>query len=788
MRWMNGMRTARIVLCAALPSFVGLTANAVSLATPAPLVTGDGASTEAIGRLDKGEFSLALEVQFDSLPSKGSPMDLVRLFAEADGTLVVTVPAKASALEGDFVAKTRTKVKAGEWHHVAFTYSLIRRRVTLYLDGHLEYENDDIYPPETGLGGCAKGFAGKARDLKVWDIAFESERILPSGASGKSLWDVRSERNEAALKARLEKEFAANPQAVKTDGLVAYTTDPMSQVRLLPYMIPTAADFSGALRVVAAQDEFEAGSLVVMARRPVKNFTVRMGDLVSETGAKIDAKDVDIRLVKRWYRSGGAWFSYFCDYRQRVLTPHLLVYDDALIKVDEIRARNYFRLDYPEGTRYTDVSDPQKGQQGWNSDIPFNDAKTLQPIANLTEFGRNQQYWILFHATKDTKPGTYRGALDLVEDGRTVAKMPVSFRVLDFALPVYGASYDDLSRTYMSHLNIQGQISQGRTYREMYDSALAELKSIRNHNSLDCSSVFKDDLHADLARKAGFSDKRLWSCISRSDVPRWQEFFPDKKAEELTAADRALGMRVAERFGQAVLDYYDTKFPDAEKWSLFFSEATSYGTLNVMHQDQVRIAHKHGIKVFAHGMGNYNYDFAGDLQDGQILTSTDRVQADRWHAIGAPVGDYAKPFASPENPAVHRRQLGFGRYKGSHMDGHMQHGMMNRDPNQFAPNPGGDGNYRCQIMIHPTQAGFLETICWEAVREAYDDVRYLTLLKQLATPHLSDGNEPLRREARRALVWLENRDGDTASMDMVRLGAIERILVLKDLIAKKGGK
>ena len=776
------MTCAALVLSAA-------TAGAVTLATPAPSVSGDKAAAEAIRALNRGEFSVSFEMKLGTLPSKGSPTGLVRVSADAEGFLTVAVPARTYELEGDFTMRSRGKVSAGDWHHVCVVYSRIRSRAVLYVDGKLQFENDDTFLPRTALGAAAAdGFSGEVRNLRAWDVALASERLIPAkDAPGKSLYDVRAERQEAAVRARLEREFAANPAAVKTDSLVAYVTDPMSQERVMPYVVPAGADFSGSLDVVVAQDEFESASVVVMALEPVREFTVRMSDLKC-AGATIPAKDVDIRLVKRWYRTGGAWFSYFCDYNQRVLTPHLLVYDDALIKVDEIRTRNSFRLDYPEGTRYVDVSDPTKPAEKWYPGIPFNDAKTLQPIANLTEFGRNQQYWILFHATKETKPGTYRGALDLVEDGRTVAKMPVSFRVLDFALPVYGASYDDLGRTYMSHLNIQGQISQGRTYKEMYDSALAELKSIRDHNSLDCSSVFRDDLHADLARKAGFSDKRIWSCISRSDVPRWQEFFPDKKAEELTAADRALGLRVAERFGQAVLDYYDTKFPDAEKWSLFFSEATSYGTLNVMHQDQVKIAHKHGIKVFAHGMGNYNYDFAGDLQDGQILTSTDRVQADRWHAIGAPVGDYAKPFASPENPAVHRRQLGFGRYKGSHMDGHMQHGMMTRDPNQFAPNPGGDGNYRCQIMIHPTQAGFLETICWEAVREAYDDVRYLTLLKQIATPHLSDGNEPLRREARRALVWLENRDGNTASMDMVRLGAIERILTLKDLIAKKGGK
>ena len=53
---------------------------------------------------------------------------------------------------------------------------------------------------------------------------------------------------------------------------------PMSQTRVMPYEIHPDADFSGTLDVVAAQDEYEAGSLVVMARRPVGSFTVREDD------------------------------------------------------------------------------------------------------------------------------------------------------------------------------------------------------------------------------------------------------------------------------------------------------------------------------------------------------------------------------------------------------------------------------------------------------------------------------------------------------------------------------
>ena len=761
--------------------------SALAIEVPVPLVTELGAKKGAVEALDKGEVSLACEVKFGSLPSKGAVTGLFRLAADAEGRVSLTIPAAPTSLEGDLTLKSRETVKKGDWHQYAFSYSMMRKRIAFYIDGRLQFENDNVNLPWPGFGEptVGVGFGGEIRNFKVYDIALESERLVYAtpGDGSKTLWDVRKAKDTAALAARLEKEFADNPKAVKTDALAFYTTDPMSQVRLMPYMIPSEADFSGSLDVVAAQDEFEAGSLVVMARKPVKSFTVKMGDLVCG-GEKISGQDVDIRLVKRWYRTGGAWFSYFADFRHRVLTPHLLVYDDALVKVDELRARNFYRLDYPEGSRYIDVSDPKYLRTWWNRSIPFKDAKTLQPIASLDEFGRNQQYWILFHAKKGQKPGVYRGALDLIADGKTVAKMPVNFRVLDFELPVRGASYDDLSRFYISHVNIQGSIIQGRTAEEMRGSALAELKSIRNHNSLDTNSIFDNPEGAKLAKEAGFPTDEIWAELR---VPRWQDLFKGKKKSELTEADRKLGMRFAERSVKGTADYYDENFPGSRRWCLFYSESLGYAQLNVFQQDQSAIAHKLGWKVFAHGMSENNYDAAADSQDMQIQTSMDRKCADKWHAIDSQMAVYAKPFASPETPAVHRRLLGLGRYKGSHFDGNMQHGVMDNNANQFAPDPRGDGNYRCQIMLYPQYGGFLETICWEGVREGFDDVRYATVLKQLAWPRLQDENTAIRREARRALAWLENQDGNTASMQTVRFGIIDRILNLKALIAK-GGK
>ena len=766
------------VLCA---TSVGVASIAWAVSSPSPVSSDPNvAEPTVLATLNRGEASVSMDVRFGSVPSAGSPTSLFPLALSADGRVRLTVKSAPDALEGDFVLHSREAVDPDAWHHIAFNYSLIRSRTTLYVDGHLVYENDNTYLPKLGFGGVDTAtFGGEVKNFRAWDVALESERILPSDQPGKSLWDVRSERNVAALRARVDAEAVKHPHAVKTDSLVAYTTDPMSQEMVLPDAIPAEADFSGRIGVVAAKGEFEAASLVVMALKPVRSFTVRISDLKGPK-ATIPSGDVSIRLVKRWYRTGGAWVSYFCDYRHRVLTPHLLINDDALIKVDEIATRNYFRLDYPEGTRYVDVSDPSALPENVAANVPFNDAKTLQPIENLTEFGRNQQYWILFHAPQD--PGLYRGTLELVADGKTAAKMPVALRVNDIDLPLRGASYDDLNRPYLGQLNIQGRLTRGRTYDERVGSTLAELKSIREHGMLETAGIWnRSPATTELVRKAGFPDDIIFDGLGNERF-RWQKLFK-KPCEELTSADRDLSLRILRRLLTERNGYWAENFPHASKWTLLYSECHSYQGLNIMQQDHAAILRDLGWKVFAHAMSDRNWYFAGDVQDATFQSSIDRVDAERWHKAGGWFGDYAKPFAAPENPALHRRMLGIHRYKFCHFDGHMQHGILDEHVNQFAPDPGGDGNYRCQIMLYPQQAGVIETICWEGVREAYDDVRYLTKLQQLAAPHLSDDREPLRREARRAMMWMEDIRGNDDDMNAIRLGCIDRILTLQSLLA-----
>ena len=767
---------------------LGAASLALAVPTPPPLVRDGNVPADVAARLEPGEMSMRADIRFDAFPSKGSAVGLFGLAAEADGRIRVTFHHAPLSMLGDLSVRSREAVAKGEFHQYAVIVSMLRRRVAFYIDGRLQFENDNVNIPEIAWGEprVNAGFGGVVRDFRVWDVELESERLLNSKVAGKSVWDLKSAKNAEALRARIDRECPRG--GARTDSLVAYAIDPMTDERILPDMIPHDADFSGAVNVVAAQGEYEPASVVVMALKPIGNFTLRIGDL-SSGGARIPAADVDIRLVKRWYRTGGSWYTYFCDFRHRVLTPHLLVHDDALVKVDEIKNRNYFRLDYPEGVRYVDVSDPRKGHDFFGPHVPFEDAKTLQPVSNLDAFGRNQQYWLLFKGP-DT-PGLYKGKLDLVADGRTVAQMDVNFRVLPFALPLRPSSYDNPEIPFVNHLNLQSSLMEGRTYEERRASAIALVKSLAAHNSFEVGGFWRDKVNREIGREAGLPSDIIFDGVAPEP---WQKTVLDpatgkpKAPGEITAEDRALALRRAERNKRATYEMFAREFPESEKWSITYSETGNYIALNAWQQDQARVLHKWGWNVFTHG-GNNNWFIAGDIQDANI-GSTTRADADRWHSVGGRVANYARPFASPENPGLHRRMLGLDRWKELHFDGNMQHGLKDhlQGINEFAPDPTGDGNYRCQIMMYKTQTGFLETLCWEGVREAYDDIRYCSMLKEMASKLADSSDEPVRREARRSLAWLERINGRNTTMSMVRSGCIDRILVLLELGKGKEGK
>ena len=88
------------------------------------------------------------------------------------------------------------------------------------------------------------------------------------------------------------------------------------------------------------------------------------------------------------------------------------------------------------------------------------------------------------------------------------------------------------------------------------------------------------------------------------------------------------------------------------------------------------------------------------------------------------------------------------------------------------------GRYKNFNIVYPTRDGVIDTVAWEALREAFDDVRYATLLKQLGTAAMAASDQETAALGRQHIFWLESTDPETVDLDDFREGAAGRIATL----------
>jgi hypothetical protein len=92
---------------------------------------------------------------------------------------------------------------------------------------------------------------------------------------------------------------------------------------------------------------------------------------------------------------------------------------------------------------------------------------------------------------------------------------------------------------------------------------------------------------------------------------------------------------------------------------------------------------------------------------------------------------------------------------------------------------GTEYNFRSFNWIYPGIEAPIDTIEWEGYREAIDDVRYATLLKQLANKAIATGKTENIYQGRMALQWLVLLDPKKCDLNAVRMEMISYILKLK---------
>lgn len=573
--------------------------------------------------------------------------------------------------------------------------------------------------------------------------------------------------------------------AAGENPFTCYEVPPMSSVKRLPDSLPSDAVRTDCLRVIAAKGEYEPVSFVVVPHRSVDRFELKISDLKNGKNT-IPSSAVDAKVVKCWYQAGTAWYSYFADGNRRELVPELLLNDETLIRVDREKKENFLRVD----GKYEWISYPKsEAKEAFNYlTAKVSDGRTLQPVT-LTK-NENKQFWLTVKVPKDIPDGIYNGTVGLFADGKKAGELALSVKVLPFELPM-PKTYYDLTKPYLVTIYGSGIYDLGYRLgmeRETLDFLQMKIyEDLLAHNVFNCRSDLtlarqKDRKLAverlkhelEMLKKAGFVTKPLLSLGWSFPLGNYA------KAE----VDQEFKNRIDElaQIFQEVLGHHDvyiTSWDEApESFMVTMRKFSEYSASK-------------GLKLWVTTHKGRQFNRAGYVIDyANHGGHMDPEEVAAWHSIGAKVSSYAGPHTGPENPDVFRRLEGLARYKKNY-DGSYNyklysqlHPTLYKRQKSNVWNDFMDNEFRGFNLIYPTAGGPIDTLAWEGYREGIDDVRYATLLKQLADEAMAGDNYKAALVAKKALIWLWLMDADTADLNSVRLEMIDHIMKIRKAMGK----
>ena len=600
----------------------------------------------------------------------------------------------------------------------------------------------------------------------------------------KDLPALRTSAANPAMKALLgksgtmsEKEQINAVRVAKALGgfdgkVVHYAVPAMSEVQRLADEYPIDGKIFGTVRIIMAQDEYEPGSFVVYPLADEGKVEFKLTPFKTADGKVFPADKLDLKVIKVWYQNGNGWYSYFGDTGLK-LTPELLLNDEDLFKVDTEKVQNYARvLDEKGNVSWLWVTPPLEIDKryffpSYRSASPFQymrkgfeDAGTLQPVTlNGGEF---KQFFLTVHAVKDQAPGLYKGAVEMVKNGQKLGAVPVTVKVLPFALPK-PCSYADTDKPFLvsaySYDGLDNIYAQnGGDFEHAVKILKATFANHVSHNQdMHMTSnpfTFQGALYEKLMREAGMRSDYLMggSVLGKNRLD--MEHYAKLQREHFTK----LGYK------DIFIGYGDE--PPA-RWVV--------ANRNVFEAYQ-----KNGMKFFIAGgnqvfySGGYFYDFFNTAKDPE-----DREATRLWNEVGhAWVAWYATHHVGPENPAFTRRQYGMAPYLANYsaICNYAHHYGSYNDRRE---------TYKPMVFAYGTYGGVIDTLGWEGFREGIDDIRYATMLKRLAKEAIANKDDIKIRYAGQIVhQFFAELENDSADLNEARLEMINHILKLRAILKK----
>ena len=164
---------------------------------------------------------------------------------------------------------------------------------------------------------------------------------------------------------------------------------------------------------------------------------------------------------------------------------------------------------------------------------------------------------------------------------------------------------------------------------------------------------------------------------------------------------------------------------------------------------------------------------------------TRMLGADALHAADPDmlVSWYGDPHSGPENPDYTRRLYGWQTWRANY-DMTCQYTLFRNNWNDFFV--WDEAFLRGLMIVYPADHDILDTLAWEGCREAVDDIRYATLLRQLAEKARASDDLNTVYAGRAALTWVAQVDHRRSSLESLRLEMVSRILDLQSRLEKEG--
>ena len=571
------------------------------------------------------------------------------------------------------------------------------------------------------------------------------------------------------LAVRVNADFTADASA----PFVHYAVPPMSERQRLPTAYPTDGVPGGEVRIIAAKGEYEPGSFLVWGRRDLGKVSFGLTEFRNEKGEAFPKADLDLKFVKVWYQNRNGWFSYFGDTGFKLL-PELLVNDEDLVRVDTKKEANYARLVGRDGkVREHWINPPRQLdvrqlKEHWRTTERFHclrddfrDAATLQPVALPKEEFRN--FFLTAHVRENAKPGLYRGAVTLTAgNGSKLGEIPVALRVLDFALPApkcYGDPSKDFLVSSYSYISPAIILEQNGFDRSRVKEQLVD--------------VFRNQVahNQTMHMIRGNMDPEAFFCIeAMREAGMRMDVFQNGVAIRRGDVD---GMRAHAR---RIADELDRRYGHH---NIFLGYGDEPGAAWLEAARPVYEAYQSaGLRFFIAGSDSvfakagYLYDWHNIAKDPSDGSST-RL----WNALqnGNRIAWYANHHVGTENPAFNRRQNGLAAYlKGyTSLCNYAHHfGEWNDDSTTYKP----------MVFAYGCGSGVIDTLQWEGFREGVDDIRYATLLTDLARKAQKSKELSLRYLGGKAMQYLAGLNPESFDQDACRGEMIRFITALKDKV------